>query len=68
MNVTDLYSGENRPNWAGDTYGSTILESRSYDFKIMNTRANGRDYEITPPRELVGESDLDRSLAVLIDA
>ena len=33
----------------------------------MNTRANGCDYQITLPRELMGESDLDRSLPVLID-
>ena len=44
MNLNYLYSGKSRPNWAGGTYKSTILESRSYDYKIMNTRDNGRDY------------------------
>lgn len=33
----------------------------------MNTRANGRDYEISLPCKLVGESDLDRSIPVLIE-
>ena len=48
-------------------YKSSILESRAYDYEIMNTRGNGRDYEISLPCELVGESAPDRALPVLID-
>ena len=67
MHVNKLYATESRPNWAGGTYKSSIMQSRAYDYEIMNTRGNGRDYQISLPRELVGESDLDRSLPVLID-
>ena len=48
-------------------YRSAVLKSRAFDYKIMNTRANGRDYEISLSCELVGESDFDRSIPVLID-
>ena len=67
MHVNELYATESRPNWAGGTYKSSIMESRAYDYEIMNTRGNGRDYEISLPCELVGESAPDRALPVLID-
>ena len=56
-----LYSKEQRPTWAGGTYKSSIMKSRAYDYEIMNTRGNGRDYEISLPCELVGESAPDRA-------
>ena len=67
MQVTDLYAQTDRSNWAGGEYRSAVLKSRAFDYEIMNTCANGRNYEISLPCELVGESDLDRSIPVLID-
>ena len=58
IDMVSLYSKEQRPTWAGGTYNSSFMKSRAYDYEIMNTRGNGRDYEISLPRKLVGESAL----------
>ena len=65
--IAELYSDVQKPTWAGGTYKSSIMKSRAFDYEIMNTRGNGRDYEISLPCELVGESAPDRALPVLID-
>ena len=68
IDFSALYSKEQKPTWAGGTYKSSIMQSRAYDYEIMNTRGNGRDYEISIPRELVGESAPDRCLCRLAGA
>ena len=52
--MAELYADTQKPNWAGGQYRSLVMESRSYDYEIKNTRGNGRDYEISLPCELVG--------------
>ena len=65
--IAELYSDVQKPTWAGSTYKSSIMQRRAFDYEITNTRGNGRDYEISLPRELAEEGDLDRSLPVLIN-
>ena len=52
MNVNELYVAESRPNWAGGTYKSSILESRAFDYPVTNNRSHGRDIEFSLPRAL----------------
>ena len=63
--IAELYLEMQKPTWAGGTYHPTVMQSRAYDYEIMNTRGNGRDYKISLPRELVGESAPDRCLCRL---
>ena len=65
IDFTALYSKEQRPTWAGGTYKSSIMASRAFAYEIMNTRGNGRDYEISLTRELVSEIAPDRCLCRL---
>ena len=65
--MAELYADTQKPNWAGGQYRSLVMESHAFAYEIMNTRGNGRDYEISLPCELVGESAPDRALPVLIN-
>ena len=63
--IAVLYSHVQKPTWASGTYQPTVMQSRAYDYEIMNTRSNGSAYEISLRRELVGESASDRCLCRL---
>ena len=63
--IAELYLEVQKPTWAGGTYQPTVMQSRAYDYEIMNTRGNGRDYEISLTRELVSEIAPDRCLCRL---
>ena len=58
--IAELYSHVHKPTWASGTYQATVMQSRDYDYEIMNTRSNGSAYEISLRRELVGERTSER--------
>ena len=38
--IAELYSHVHKPTWASGTYQPTVMQSRAYDYEIMNTRSN----------------------------
>ena len=50
--MAELYADTQKPNWAGGTYKSSILESRAFDYQVTNNRSHGRDIEFSLPRAL----------------